>query len=104
MRRIRTVSPAGNSVVAGTALSETTQTSAPPPRTVAHRHRTGIGLFGDPAEAAGHDGPAIGSGGGEYPQHERTRHDPPLVPHRHGRQPHPFLADIVDAPLVDPRR
>ena len=71
------------------------------PRAVAHRDGAGIGLFGDPAEAAGHDGPAVGRCGGEHPQHERARREPALLPHRRRRQPHQLLADIIDAAIGD---
>ena len=71
------------------------------PRAVAHRYRARIGLVGDPAEAAGHDGPAVARRGREHPQHERARRDAAIVPHRRGRQPHQFLADKVDAAILD---
>ena len=61
------------------------------PRAVAHRDRAGIGLFGDPAEAAGHDGPAIGRRGGEHPQHERARRDA-------GRCPTPASSTAAPVP------
>lgn len=58
--------------------------------------RAGIGLVGDPAETAGHDGPAIGRRGREHPQHERPRRQAPVVPDRRRRQPDQ-PADIADA-------
>ncbi len=38
---------------------------------------------------------------GKHPQYERARRDPALLPHRRRRQPHQFLADIIDAAIGD---
>ena len=103
MRRIRTLSVAAAASPVEPALSADTQTSAdrtPSPIETARAS----GCVGDPAEAAGHDGPAVGRRGRKDAQHERARREPALFPHRRGRQPHHFLADIVDAAVVDRAR
>src|SRR3979490_2239626 len=90
MRRIRTVSPAGKSVVGETALSETTQTSAaraPSPIDTARASSCSAIRQKPP----GMMGQRAGRGGG----------CPAVVPYRRGRQPHQFLADKIDAALVD---
>ncbi len=70
-------------------------------RAVTHRYRARIGPIGDPAEAAGQHGPAIRRCRREHPEHEGTRRDPAVLPHRRRGQPHQLLADIVDAAVAD---
>jgi hypothetical protein len=39
--------------------------------------------------------------GGEHPQHKRARRDTAIFPYRRRRQPHQFLADVIDAAIAD---
>ena len=68
---------------------------------VAQADGAGIGLVGDPAEAAGHHLPAVRRCCGEDPQRHRVRLEPAVLEDRHRRELDDFLPDIVHAARRD---
>ncbi len=82
-------------LVASTGLSASTQTSADS-TPCAHRNRARVGLVGNAREPARHHPPAVRRRGDVDAQHERPRDQLAALPARHGREPHDFLADIVE--------
>src|SRR6202051_1912101 len=100
MRRMRTESP-GKSVRVDTALSETTQTSAaraPSPIETARASSSAAIRQNPPGITVQPWGVAAAH---TRRTHDGARHQPAIVPHRRGGQPHQLLADEVDAALVD---